>query len=124
MSLTNDIFKLTAPYANPYQGDDKRVLFVCSAGLLRSATGMRIYADKFNTRAAGSAEYALIPVSANLLAWADEVVFVNEENYTQVCKNFDLDEYNVKVVVLKIPDVYEHMHPSLIEHFKEQYIDF
>lgn len=124
MNLTNDIFKLTAPYANPYQGSDKRVLSVCSAGLLRSATGARIYAPMFNTRAAGSSEYALIPVSANLLAWADEVVFVNEDNYKQVCKNFNLEEYNVEVTILKIPDVFEHMHPNMIKHFKEQYIDF
>lgn len=120
-TLTSDIFKLTAPYNNPYQGSDKRVLFVCSAGLLRSATCARVFADKHNTRAAGSSPYALIPVSANLVAWADEIVFVNKENHEETCKNFDLSNKNVKV--LNIPDQFEHMNPRLIEIIKEQYID-
>ena len=39
---------------NPYQGKDKKVLFVCSMGILRSATAARIYANRFNTRCAGT----------------------------------------------------------------------
>ena len=71
-TLTEAMFETSCPYNNPYQGKDKRVLFVCSAGLLRSATAARIYASKYNTRAAGSANYALVPVSDELIAWADE----------------------------------------------------
>lgn len=119
-TLTDLIFKSTAPFDNPYQGRDKKVLFICSAGILRSATAARIYADKYNTRCAGSAEYALIPVSANLIVWADEIVFVNKENYDQVKINFPaIDEKNI--ILLDIPDQYEHMNPDLIRVFKEQY---
>ena len=71
---------------NPYQGEDKKVVFVCSAGILRSATAARIYAHKYNTRSAGSEDYALIPVTERLLAWANEVVFVNEYNYQRVAE--------------------------------------
>jgi predicted protein tyrosine phosphatase len=112
---------------NPYQGDDKRVVFVCSMGILRSATAARIYASKYNTRSAGSWTDALIPLTPILMAWADEIVFVNHHNYQQVKdflaeENTDLDtEFNVKV--LDIPDTFPHMHPSLIEAFKEQYED-
>lgn len=119
MDKTSEIFKLTCPYNNPYQGKDKRVLFVCSAGLLRSATAARIFADKFNTRCAGSEEYALIPVSANLIAWADEIVFMAESNYYKTCKSFDLD--GKKLVVLNIPDRFEHMEPELIDWIKKDY---
>lgn len=120
-TYTDVMFNTSAPYDNPYQGQDRRVLFVCSAGILRSATAARIYAKKYNTRAAGSCSYALIPVTKELLLWAKQVVFVNEENHQDVTKNFDLDTFPCYVKVLNIPDNYEHMHPELIQHFIEQY---
>lgn len=107
---------------NPYQGKDKRVLFVCSMGLLRSATGARIYADKFNTRSVGSWDDALIPITENLILWADEVVFVNKKNYIGVVKKFGDEELAGKTVVLDIPDQWPHMHPKLIEAFDQQYL--
>lgn len=123
-TLTQAMFETSCPYNNQYQGKDKRILFVCSAGLLRSATAARIYAGKYNTRAAGSAEYALIPVTPELLLWADEVVFVNGYNAQQVYRKFDMDTFDCVTVELDIPDDYEHMHPELIKAFKEQYEDF
>jgi len=119
MTKTQDIFTLTAPYNNPYQGPSKRLLFVCSAGLLRSPTGANLYAKKgYNTRSCGSTEYALIPLSANLIAWADKIIFVNEENYKQADEHHFMDKN--KVMVLDIPDNYEYNHPELIEHFERQ----
>jgi predicted protein tyrosine phosphatase len=109
---------------NPYQGDHKKVLFVCSAGILRSATAARIYAHKYNTRCAGSEEYALIPVTERLLMWADEVVFVNWYNSQRVCQEFDMEEFDCKVVELNIPDEHEHMAEELVQAFKEQYEEF
>lgn len=109
--------------ANPYQGSDKKVLFVCSMGILRSATGARLYARKHNTRSAGTYDEALIQVTPILLDWADEIVFVNEENFREVSNNLELVEYleGKSVKVLDIPDRYEHMHPALIDAFEQQY---
>ena len=122
MSYTEAMWKSHAPYNNPYQGNDKRVLFVCSAGILRSATGARLYARKYKTMAAGSFHMALIPVTHDLLLWAQEVVFVNEENYLMVQEKFDLKSFpNLKVKVLDIPDQHEHMSLELIKAFEEQY---
>lgn len=111
---------------NPYQGDDRKVLFVCSMGILRSATGARIYGHKYNTRCAGTFEEALIRVSIPLLLWADQVVFVNKENQKQArifWGNYDmsLEELDAKSVVLDIPDVHPHMDPAIIKAFNEQY---
>ena len=57
---------------NPYQGPEKRVLCLCSAGLLRSARLAQILQQdyNYNTRNAGVSDYALIPVNTALLAWA------------------------------------------------------
>jgi predicted protein tyrosine phosphatase len=106
---------------NPYQGEDKRVLFVCSMGILRSATGSRIYGHKYNTRSAGSHPEALTVLTDLMLKWANEIVFVNSENYNQAAESFDLEQYESKLRVLNIPDNYEHMHPEIIKAFQEQY---
>lgn len=113
--------------SNPYQGTDKKVVFVCSMGILRSATAARMYGHKYNTRSAGTwTDHALIPLTDTLIAWADELVFVNDHNYQQTLRRFEERGEDLKVVataikVLDIPDAYEHMHPELIKAFEEQY---
>lgn len=112
--------------ANPYQGSDKKVLFVCSMGILRSATGARIYAHKYNTRSAGTYDEALIQVTPMLVMWADQIVFVNEHNYNHLHAIWKDDPEMLMIVddkstILDIPDQYEHMHPELIKAFEEQY---
>lgn len=110
--------------ANPYQGADKKVLFVCSMGILRSATAARLYAPKYNTRSAGSWDDALVPVTPILLAWANEIVIVNKENYNQLVQKFGTEVFaETPTKVLNIPDQYPHMHPELVKAFKEQYED-
>jgi len=121
-SLTEIIQNNYGVIKNPYQGTDKKVLFVCSAGILRSATAARIYANQFNTRCAGTYGIALIPLNQNLIAWADEIVFVNKENHTMFLESaLYLKELDDKIIILNIPDVYEHMHPELIKEFGKQY---
>lgn len=123
---TAEIFKMTAPYSNPYQGTDKRLLFVCSAGLLRSATGANLYAKKgYNTRGCGSETYALIPLSMNLIKWADHIFFVNPENFESAKWTFDeypayLEELTRKSKVLNIPDNYAYNDPQLIKFLEDQ----
>jgi predicted protein tyrosine phosphatase len=108
--------------ANPYQGTDKKVLFVCSMGILRSATAARIYAKKYNTRSAGSWGDALIPLTPMLLAWANEIVFVNKENFDNARHEFGEEVFKeTPTKVLNIPDKYPHMHEELIKSFEEQY---
>lgn len=107
---------------NPYQGSDKRVLFVCSMGILRSATAARIYAHRYNTRSAGSWGDALIPLTSMLLAWAHEIVFVNKENFDNAVSEFGPEVFKeTPTKVLNIPDRFPHMHPELVKAFEEQY---
>lgn len=98
---------------NPHQGKTKKVLCVCSAGLLRSPTAARVLADKFNlnTRAAGiNKEYALIPVTYILCAWADEIVTMEEWMADALPEGF-----NDKVVCLNVPDRFPYMNEELQE---------
>lgn len=120
-----EIFKLTAPYANPYQGSYPRVLFVCSAGLLRSATGATVGSQLgLNTRNCGSEPYALIPLSANLIAWAEKIYFVNPYNYmtsvTKFSEHAELCEMlETKSIVLNLEDCYNYMDSRLVKIFTE-----
>ena len=104
---------------NPNQGDNKKVLCVCSAGLLRSPTLAWILSNEpfnFNTRAVGtSTEYALIVLDEVQLQWADAVVFVDDGNYRVACYDHKELLDNMECHVLKIPDIYEYRHPKLVE---------
>jgi predicted protein tyrosine phosphatase len=64
----------------------------------------------------------LIPVTTDLLAWAETIVFVNQENMHRVSQKFDLDDLGKykEIVTLNIPDQYEHMNPILIRIIREQ----
>ena len=122
-----EIFNTTTPYSNHYQGSAPRWLFVCSAGLLRSPTGAALAIKKgLNARSCGSAiDYALIPISANLIMWAEKIVFVNKENYhesLEVFKDYQMlhNLLTVRSLVLNIPDMYEYNDPDLIIEFEKQ----
>lgn len=109
---------------NEYQGDTKKVLTVCSAGLLRSATlqNLLIREYGFNVRNCGTVEsYALIPISEALVLWADEIVFVNKQNYNEVYEELKRLEVLDKCKVLDIPDAYSFNDPNLIEICRKQY---
>lgn len=118
-NLTDEIFQLTTPYNNPYQGRNRRWLFVCSAGLLRSPTAAQI-ASKYaiNTRSCGTSTFALIPLSVNLVEWAHKIIFMGQDNYDDALYIFD-DKYygdmiRRKACVWSIPDKYAYMDPDLI----------
>lgn len=111
---------------NKSQGITKKVLCVCSAGLLRSATLQNFLIKEYgyNVRNCGTVEsYALIPISEALIAWANEIIFVNKENFHSV--EFELKLMNVldKCFVLDIPDNYEFNDPKLIDECKKQYAE-
>ena len=109
---------------NSFQGDTKKVLCICSAGLLRSATLQNLLIKEYgyNVRNCGTDEsYALIPISEALVRWADEIVFVNRQNYLQVEE--EINEFNAtdRTYILNIPDAYGFNDPELVKICKEQY---
>jgi len=65
---------------NSCQTEAKRVLCVCTAGILRSPTAANVLNQEFgyNTRSCGVDErFALIPLDEVLLEWADEIVVID-----------------------------------------------
>jgi len=113
---------------NPYQGKGKRILTVCSAGLLRSPTAAQVLSEAygFNCRPAGvSIEYALIPVSLALLFWADEYVFMEREHQAEIERIFAEKENIWKhkpVQILDIPDYFAYGDEELKRLILEKYV--
>ena len=111
-------------YSNSYQGDYKRVLTVCSANMLRSPTMAHVLSAEpynFNTRSAGIAGFALIPVTEELLMWADEVVCADTEHALNIRDKLMQYQLDKPIVNLNIPDIYEYRNPELIKLIKERY---
>lgn len=124
MSTMNRI----ANAGNRFQGQYKRVLCVCSAGLLRSPTAALVLSQdpfNFNTRAVGiSQEYGLIPIESVHIHWADEIVTM-ENRHTEIIqnliKNIGILDSAPKIIQLDISDDFAYRDPTLIELIKNTY---
>jgi predicted protein tyrosine phosphatase len=113
---------------NPYQGDFKRVLCVCSGGILRSPTAALILSQppySFNTRAAGILDYALIKVDRHLVGWAQEIVCMEHKHARAVEQLLGQSEHypnqGQPIKVLEIPDNYNYRDPDLIKLIRRAY---
>ena len=103
----------------------KKVLCVCAAGLLRSPTIAWVLSNppfNFNTRSCGAEEdFALIPLTDNLISWADEIVCANQEHLDEVNKRITMDVgdkflfYKPIIHCLYIEDNYNYKDPYLVK---------
>ena len=112
---------------NPYQGNYKKVLCLCSAGLLRSPTAAMVLSQEpynYNTRAAGmDADHALVPLDAVLLHWADEIVVMTPSQEALVLANLaGMKLLDTPIRCLNIDDTYAYRDPDLIQLIKDRYI--
>lgn len=106
--------------SNPHQGKYKRVLCVCSAGLLRSPTAALVLSQapyNYNTRAAGiDNDHALIIVDEVLLEWAEEIVCMTRD------QRRTLENLTKKTIIcLDIPDSFSYRDPKLMKLIKSAY---
>lgn len=129
MTKTDTLLKLNCPVRNEYQGPDIRALCVCSVGMLRSPTLANILFGKggYNVRACGSeVSMALVPISANLVHWADKIFFVNSENFRQALDVFSdtTEEFLIKekAVIFNIEDSHDYNAPALIRALNQELI--
>ena len=99
--------------------DDKKkrnVLFVCNQNRLQSATAQRVFAEDptLEVRSAGVNPDATVPLSRDLLEWA-EIVFVMERRQRNVIHKRYRDLYaTLRIICLYIPDDYEYMDENLV----------
>lgn len=103
----------------------KRVVCVCSAGLLRSPTAAFVLSQdpwNYNTRAVGIVpEFALIYLDDVLLEWADEFVCMTEEQGEEVKNRLLMAGLSAPIVVLNIEDRFSYREQELIDTIKVAY---
>ena len=112
---------------NKYQRFDqfKRVVCVCSAGLLRSPTAAFVLSQapwNFNTRAVGLVpEFALVPLDQVLLEWADEFVCMTQDQADAVSDMAAQFQLSTPVTCLNLPDNFSYRDPELMRLVSERY---
>lgn len=118
---------------NGYQGHFKKVLCVCSAGVLRSPTLAEILSREpfnYNTRAVGvDQEFALMPVDLVHIAWADQIVVMDNYQLEVILKmQEELEEMSRGMVYydkcpvanFNVPDDYGFRDPALVRILTEK----
>lgn len=100
----------------------KNVLFLCSQNRLRSPTAEQVFADwpGIVVQSAGLNPEAEVPLSPELLQWA-ELIFVMEKSHrSKLAKKFRAHLNGKRVVCLDIPDEYDYMAPSLVQLLRQK----
>lgn len=94
----------------------KNILFICSQNKLRSPTAETIFSDigGFDVRSAGLNNDAEIPLSSELVDWAETIFIMEKTQRNKLKKKFKKHLNKQKVICLDIPDDYEYMQPELV----------
>lgn len=100
----------------------KKVLFVCSQNRLRSPTAEHVFASRagLEVASAGLNNGADVPLSIELIEWAD-IIFVMEKTHrNKLSKKFKSHLKNKRLMCLDIPDEYEYMEPELVRMLEQR----
>ena len=95
----------------------ERILFVCTANVDRSPTAEGLYRDddRYEVRSAGLAPFATVPVTRDLLLWADRVFVMNEkEDQHQTLIRIRFPEVQRPIVDLDVEDRWRRGDPELV----------
>lgn len=93
-----------------------RVLFVCTQNRLRSPTAEQVFATwpGVETASAGVDPRADVPVTPELLAWADTIFVMERAHRNKLSKRFGRHLKSQRLICLNIPDEYDYMDERLI----------
>lgn len=94
-----------------------RALFICTQNRLRSPTAEQVFSQwpGVETASAGIHPSADVPLSPELLAWANIVFVMERAHRAKLTARFRAHLRDKRVIVLGIPDDYALMDPALID---------
>jgi len=94
-----------------------RVLFLCRQNRMRSPTAERIFSKRpdLDVRSAGTAADALARVNANMLAWADLIFIMDDQQRRALRRRFTGHPSLDRLICLDIADDFTFMQPELVE---------
>ena len=94
-----------------------KLLFICSRNQWRSPTAEALFKDhpRYDARSAGTENGARIKVTDCHLGWADVIFCMERKHADRLRVKFPEELLGRKLIVLRIPDDYTFMDPTLIE---------
>ena len=94
----------------------KNVLFVCSQNRLRSPTAEQMFASYpgIHVASAGTNNGAEVPLTSELVRWADLIFVMEKSHRNKVQKRFKSDLKDSRLICLEIPDEFEFMDEGLV----------
>jgi predicted protein tyrosine phosphatase len=94
----------------------EKLLFICSQNRLRSPTAEMVFAknQSIEVASAGTNHDAEIPVTAELIEWADVIYVMERAHRTKLQKRFRSLLKAKRLICLNIPDNFAFMDPALI----------
>lgn len=100
----------------------KKLLFLCSKNKLRSPTAEAVFSEyeSLEVESAGLNKDAEIPLSAEMIEWADIIFVMEKFHRNKLSKNFQSFLKGKRVVCLDIPDEYDYMDLALIKLLKDK----
>jgi predicted protein tyrosine phosphatase len=103
-----------------------KLLFICSQNRLRSPTAEVVFSEYegLETESAGLNRSAEIPLSIEVIQWADLIFVMEKQHLHKLSQKFKPYLKNKKVICLDIPDDYDYMQPELVELLKKKVLPF
>ena len=94
----------------------RRYLFICSQNKLRSPTAEQVFASRrdIEVSSAGTNNDAEVPLTSDLIEWADVLVVMERMHRVKVQTRFRRHLGGKRIICLDIPDNYAFMDPALI----------
>jgi len=95
----------------------ERILFVCTANVDRSRTAEDLYRsdERYEVRSAGVAPFATVPLTRDLLLWADRVFVMNErEDQHRTLIRIRFPDVDRPLVDLDVEDRWRRGDPELV----------
>lgn len=100
----------------------KKILFICSQNRLRSPTAEQIFSTypEIEVASAGLNNDAIVPLSPDLLEWANIIFVMEKSHLNKLRKKFKIYIKTQKIVCLNIPDEYAFMSSDLVMLLKRK----
>lgn len=97
-----------------------KALFVCSQNRLRSPTAEQVFSqyEGIECESAGVHESADVPLSPELIEWADVIFLMEKAHRNKVTRKFKHHLNGKRLIVLDIPDNYGYMDETLVHLLK------
>jgi predicted protein tyrosine phosphatase len=98
------------------------LLFLCNQNRLRSPTAETIFSDidGYDVQSADLNNDAAVPVTPELVEWADYIFVMEKSHKNRLRKKFGRYLNTQRLIGLNIPDEYEFMEESLIGFLKQR----